>query len=70
MNIIKPNLTDCFNTGENIADNGGLKASFQAYKKWLHENGPEEALPGIPSNYQLFFLGFAQVYAVLDLDSV
>ncbi|KAG0710934.1 Endothelin-converting enzyme [Chionoecetes opilio] len=48
--------------GENIADNGGLKASFQAYKKWLRDNGPEEALPGIMSNYQLFFLGFAQVW--------
>ncbi|XP_045111624.1 endothelin-converting enzyme homolog isoform X2 [Portunus trituberculatus] len=48
--------------GENIADNGGLKASFQAYKKWLNENGLEEALPGIPSNYKLFFLGFAQVW--------
>ncbi|XP_050713079.1 endothelin-converting enzyme homolog isoform X3 [Eriocheir sinensis] len=48
--------------GENIADNGGLKASYQAYKKWLKEHGPEESLPGIQSNDQLFFLGFAQVW--------
>ncbi|XP_073991272.1 neprilysin-like 8 isoform X2 [Rhodnius prolixus] len=50
--------------GENIADNGGIKESFRAYKKWMMANGDvDETLPGL--NYtglQLFFLNFAQVW--------
>ena len=54
------------NLGENIADNGGLKAAFGAYQRWrqdfprLVERQP--SLPGVNlTDYQLFFLGFAQV---------
>uniref|UniRef100_A0AAY4EJY7 Endothelin-converting enzyme 1 n=1 Tax=Denticeps clupeoides TaxID=299321 RepID=A0AAY4EJY7_9TELE len=46
--------------GENIADNGGLKA---AYVNWTKKNGEEETLPAIGmTNHQLFFVGFAQVW--------
>ncbi|XP_030072625.1 endothelin-converting enzyme 2 isoform X1 [Microcaecilia unicolor] len=49
--------------GENIADNGGLKAAYHAYKSWLRKNGEEKQLPALGlSNHQLFFLGFAQVW--------
>ncbi|XP_066972387.1 endothelin-converting enzyme homolog isoform X3 [Macrobrachium rosenbergii] len=49
--------------GENIADNGGLKASFRAYEEWVKDNGEEAPLPGLNLNHkQLFFLGFAQVW--------
>uniref|UniRef100_A0A8C8S0I0 Endothelin-converting enzyme 1 n=1 Tax=Pelusios castaneus TaxID=367368 RepID=A0A8C8S0I0_9SAUR len=49
--------------GENIADNGGLKAAYQAYQNWVKKNGNEEALPTLGlSNNQLFFVGFAQVW--------
>ncbi|XP_029435165.1 endothelin-converting enzyme 1 isoform X2 [Rhinatrema bivittatum] len=49
--------------GENIADNGGLKAAYRAYQNWVKKNGEEEALPTLElSNYQLFFVGFAQVW--------
>ncbi|KAK7077363.1 Endothelin-converting enzyme 2 [Halocaridina rubra] len=49
--------------GENIADNGGMKASFRAYLEWVKDNGEEPLLPGISLNHkQLFFLGFAQVW--------
>ena len=49
--------------GENIADNGGLKMSYRAYKKWLKDNDDRDVrLPGLElSNDQMFFLAFAQV---------
>ncbi|KAM6443868.1 endothelin-converting enzyme 2 isoform 2-T2 [Liasis olivaceus] len=49
--------------GENIADNGGLKAAYNAYKAWLRKNGEEKRLPSVGlTSHQLFFLGFAQVW--------
>ncbi|XP_014638623.1 PREDICTED: endothelin-converting enzyme 2 isoform X3 [Ceratotherium simum simum] len=48
--------------GENIADNGGLKAAYNAYKAWLRKHGEEQRLPAVGlTNHQLFFVGFAQV---------
>ncbi|XP_062066683.1 endothelin-converting enzyme 2 isoform X3 [Lepus europaeus] len=49
--------------GENIADNGGLKAAYNAYKAWLRKHGEEQQLPAVGlNNHQLFFVGFAQVW--------
>ncbi|XP_030678758.1 endothelin-converting enzyme 2 isoform X4 [Nomascus leucogenys] len=49
--------------GENIADNGGLKAAYNAYKAWLRKHGEEQQLPAVGlTNHQLFFVGFAQVW--------
>ncbi|XP_021083785.1 endothelin-converting enzyme 2 isoform X2 [Mesocricetus auratus] len=49
--------------GENIADNGGLKAAYKAYKAWLRTHGEEQQLPAVGlTNHQLFFVGFAQVW--------
>uniref|UniRef100_A0A673NEZ8 endothelin-converting enzyme 1 n=1 Tax=Sinocyclocheilus rhinocerous TaxID=307959 RepID=A0A673NEZ8_9TELE len=48
--------------GENIADNGGLKAAYHAYRSWVQKNGEEKRLPAVNlTNDQLFFVGFAQV---------
>ncbi|XP_053562348.1 phosphate-regulating neutral endopeptidase PHEX isoform X3 [Bombina bombina] len=50
---------------ENIADNGGMREAFRAYRKWIQNirGGEEETLlPGVPlNNNQLFFLSYAHV---------
>jgi neprilysin len=49
--------------GENIADNGGLKQSFRAYRKWVSIHGEEPELPGLNLTHnQLFFLNYAQIW--------
>ncbi|XP_042254880.1 phosphate-regulating neutral endopeptidase PHEX [Thunnus maccoyii] len=50
---------------ENIADNGGIREAFRAYRRWIDETrgGVEEPLlPGVGlNNNQLFFLSYAHV---------
>ncbi|XP_045567022.1 phosphate-regulating neutral endopeptidase PHEX isoform X2 [Salmo salar] len=50
---------------ENIADNGGIREAFEAYRRWIEESrgGIEEPLlPGVGlNNNQLFFLSYAHV---------
>uniref|UniRef100_A0A2M4BCZ6 Putative m13 family peptidase n=1 Tax=Anopheles marajoara TaxID=58244 RepID=A0A2M4BCZ6_9DIPT len=49
--------------GENIADNGGLKQSYRAYRKWVSQHGSEQDLPGLNMTHdQLFFLNYAQIW--------
>ncbi|PVD37052.1 hypothetical protein C0Q70_04045 [Pomacea canaliculata] len=49
--------------GENIADNGGLKQAYRAYRRWVEKHGEETPLPGIELNHdQLFFLNYAQIW--------
>ena len=57
--------------GENIADNGGLKAAYYAYKQLIHEQALHRIhdkrnlpLPGLQhlTNDQLFFISFSQVW--------
>jgi len=54
--------------GENIADNGGLKASFHAYKSIEDKGFP---LPGLNITHdQLFFVAFAQVLKIFNLCNI
>uniref|UniRef100_A0AAQ5X4Y5 Phosphate regulating endopeptidase homolog, X-linked n=1 Tax=Amphiprion ocellaris TaxID=80972 RepID=A0AAQ5X4Y5_AMPOC len=50
---------------ENIADNGGIREAFRAYRRWVDESrgGVEEPLlPGLElNNNQLFFMSYAHV---------
>ncbi|XP_015225644.1 PREDICTED: phosphate-regulating neutral endopeptidase [Cyprinodon variegatus] len=50
---------------ENIADNGGVREAFRAYRRWVDNSrgGVEEPLlPGVDlNNNQLFFLSYAHV---------
>ena len=55
--------------GENIADNGGIKESFRAYKRWEKINGKEKLLPGLKYNAdQLFFINYAQIWCLKVTD--
>uniref|UniRef100_A0A4W5PWJ9 Endothelin-converting enzyme 1 n=1 Tax=Hucho hucho TaxID=62062 RepID=A0A4W5PWJ9_9TELE len=61
--INKEPLNGKHTLGENIADNGGLKAAYKAYVNWIAKNGEEATLPALGmTNHQLFFVGFAQVW--------
>ncbi|XP_078618830.1 phosphate-regulating neutral endopeptidase PHEX-like isoform X2 [Branchiostoma floridae x Branchiostoma japonicum] len=57
------NLSGYRTQGENIADNGGMKAAFRAYREWVAERGSEEQLlPGIGlTQNQMFFLNYANL---------
>ncbi|VIO93997.1 Uncharacterized protein BM_BM7805 [Brugia malayi] len=49
--------------GENIADNGGLKQAYRAYKKYVRKNPQYSLLPGVNLTHdQLFFLNYAQIW--------
>lgn len=50
---------------ENIADNGGIKETYLAYKKWLSNNNieEEEKLPNMKyDNEQLFWISSAYIW--------
>ncbi|KAM4771129.1 neprilysin [Rhinophrynus dorsalis] len=56
-------LNGIFTLSENIADNGGIREAYQAYKNDLKITGKQEKLPGLDfTSDQLFFIGFGQVW--------
>ncbi|CAB3992501.1 endothelin-converting enzyme homolog [Paramuricea clavata] len=62
--VFGKNINGVTTLGENIADNGGIRLAYKAYKEWKKNNGTnEKTLPGLPfSHDQLFFLKGAQLW--------
>lgn len=56
--------------GENIADNGGMKSAYFAYKKWIAENHVEPRLPGLQqyTQEQMFWIAAAQTWCSASRD--
>lgn len=54
--------------GENIADNGGIKFAYNAYKKWSSKYGAESRLPGLQQYTpdQMFWISAAQTWCSMD----
>ncbi|BFZ23830.1 hypothetical protein BsWGS_26869 [Bradybaena similaris] len=49
--------------GESVADNGGVKESFRAYKELVRKNGENPTLPGLElTQDQIFFLAYGQLW--------
>ncbi|XP_065061468.1 endothelin-converting enzyme homolog [Rhopilema esculentum] len=50
--------------GENIADNGGVKIAYQAFRKHLRNDPETKALPGLQhlSDDQLFYISFSKIW--------
>ncbi len=55
--------------GENIADLGGLKQAFTAYRNWEAKNGKAKGVAGLTSD-QLFFVAYAQSWCTLRTPEV
>ena len=51
--------------GENIADNGGIRASYNAWKLYETDHGVDEQIDSTITNDQLFFLSYAQDWCQL-----
>jgi endothelin-converting enzyme/putative endopeptidase len=60
------NLNGKLTLGENIADNGGIKQAYSAFKSWeaAHPGADKPAVEGL-TNDQLFFVAFAQTWCSL-----
>ncbi|CAK9798490.1 Nep2 [Anthophora plagiata] len=57
------NLNGINTQGENIADNGGIKEAYLAYKEWVKRHREEQKLPGLPySPEQLFWISAANTW--------
>ncbi|KAH8363486.1 hypothetical protein KR084_010899, partial [Drosophila pseudotakahashii] len=60
-------LKESTSQSENIADNGGIRLAYTAYRKWFDSQLPgdlaKETLPNLPyTAKQLFFISFAQIW--------
>ncbi|EFA03192.1 neprilysin-2 [Tribolium castaneum] len=64
---INLNLNGINTQGENIADNGGIKQAYLAYKKWAHKHHTERALPGLPyTPEQMFWISAGNTWCDVE----
>ncbi|XP_011705369.1 PREDICTED: neprilysin-like, partial [Wasmannia auropunctata] len=57
------NLNGTNSQRENIADNGGTREAYYAYKEWIKRNKLEQRLPGLPySPEQMFWISAANLF--------
>ncbi|XP_044005766.1 neprilysin-2-like [Aphidius gifuensis] len=60
---INLNINGINTQGENIADNGGIKAAYLAYNAWSNNNELEKKLPGFDFNHrQMFWISYANTW--------
>ncbi|CAD6198779.1 unnamed protein product [Caenorhabditis auriculariae] len=63
LDQIKMQINGKSTKGENIADNGGLKQAYRAYKRYEAQHNTPPKLPGVNLTHdQLFFLNYAQIW--------
>jgi membrane metallo-endopeptidase-like protein 1 len=64
---INLNLNGINTQGENIADNGGIKQAYLAYKKWVNKHQPERTLPGLPyTPEQMFWISAGNTWCDVE----
>ncbi|XP_063903442.1 neprilysin-2-like isoform X1 [Zophobas morio] len=64
---INLNLNGINTQGENIADNGGVKQAYLAYKKWVNKHQREQALPGLPyTPEQMFWISAGNTWCDVE----
>jgi len=60
------NVNGRLTAGENIADLGGVKQSYQAYQQWVERHGEPDPLVEGLTDEQLFFVAYGQVWCTLS----
>lgn len=75
--VIAPNgtqvpVSEAYSLAENIADAGGVAASFQAWKNWEEKKGKAMSLPSLErfTHEQLFFIKWGQKFCKIYLAEV
>jgi predicted metalloendopeptidase len=57
-------LDGALTLGENLADLGGSRIAYRAYRGWVAENGEEAPVAGLTGD-QLFFVSLAQAWCAV-----
>jgi predicted metalloendopeptidase len=66
--IVFHQLNGITTLGENMADYGGIREAFVAYRNYIAANGVEPPLPGLEkfTSEQIFFINFANTHCGVE----